>query len=139
MRDVEYLLGTRDRYIRKAAFFFEFLEIVLRTRMRKYTIFEANEKDDRKLEALCHMDGHDGNSGRTIIFVRIRRQSGVVDEFPKPVSFLLIVINGGVDQFFQILETRGSFVRSFRSKASGVTRIFDGRYNNIRYRMRRIF
>src|SRR6185369_923247 len=93
--------------------------------MWKQSVFESNNEDYRKLQTLGGMCGHERHRRIALVVVLVGNECRVVDEFAESFNALFIVIDGGIDQLLQVLETPFSLIRSLAAERVFVTRLDD--------------
>ena len=102
--------GARHADVAEAALFFEAVGIDQRARAGEEAFFHAGEKDQRELEALGGVQGHQGDAGFGGVGVGVGDERGVVEEFGEGLAAFLRVLRG-VGEFLQILDAGESFGR----------------------------
>src|SRR6185369_2723104 len=81
--------------------------------MRKETVLESDNEHERKLKAFGGVGGHQSDWSVSFILIGIRNESGVIYKLAQPFDALFIVIDGGIDEFLQIFQTRFGLVGLF--------------------------
>ena len=104
MCNIEQLLRPRDGNIRQTTFFLQFLRVANASRVRENTVFKADNKNNRKLKALGRMHRHQSHSRVVIEPVGVGSQCSMIDKIAKSVAFGLVVICGGINEFFKVFE-----------------------------------
>ena len=99
--------------------------------MREQSIFETDDKDERKLETLGGVRGHQGDGRVAFVLIGVGNQRGVIDELAQAFDALLVVVDGSVDQFLQVLQTRFGFVSLFALECVLVTGVEDGGFDDV--------
>ena len=121
MRDVQVSFGACHRDVANRRSSSSSAGSVLATRVWKQTIFESDDKDEWKLQALCRVRSHQRHWRVAFVFILIGNECGVVDELTQPFDTLFVVIDGCVDEFLQVFQTAFGFVCAFASERDFVT------------------
>ncbi len=108
----ERVHGAGHADVAEAALFFEFVGIVESAGVGKEALFQAGEKDQRKLQALGGVQGHQRDAGVGIELVGVGGQSGVVEEVGQGLAAGFGVV-GGVGQFLQVFNAAEGLRRAF--------------------------
>jgi len=112
VRNVEISLGARHCHVSKAAFFFELSAIGGRARVWKETFFKSNDEHERKLESLRCVYGHERDGRVALVLVLIGNERGVIDKLAQSFDPLIVIIDSGVNEFLQVLESTLGFIRT---------------------------
>ena len=98
--------------------------------MREQSFFQASEEDQRKLQALGRVQGHQRDLGALVVSIGIADQRGVVEKLIE--SFAAVArIHGGVHQFAQILHAGVGLRRVFLLEQLDVTGAVDEKFQNL--------
>ena len=80
--------------------------------MGEEAFFHAGEEDERELEALGGVEGHEGDAGFGGVLVGVGDEGGVVEEFGEGFAAGRGVLRG-VGEFLQVLDAGEGFGRGF--------------------------
>ena len=80
--------------------------------MREEAFFHASEEDERELEALGGVEGHEGDAGLGGVLVGVRDEGGVVEEVSKRFAARGGVL-GSVGEFLEVLDAGEGLGRAF--------------------------
>src|SRR6266436_6315968 len=98
MSNVQVLLSTCHRHVSQPAFFLDVRGVAKRTRMRKQTIFQPDDKDKRELEAFGRVSSHQSNRHFGLVLISVRNQGRMIDEVSQTLGSLLVIVERRVNQ-----------------------------------------
>ena len=104
--------GAGHADVAEAALFFQFVGIVERARVGEEALFQAGQKDQRKLQALGGVQRHQRDAGVGVELVGVGGQGRVVEKLGQRLAAGLGVV-GGVGQFLQVFNAAEGLRRAF--------------------------
>ena len=108
----ERVHGACHADVAEAALLFEAGGIGEGARVGKKALLHAGEEDERKLEALGGVQGHQRDLGFGAVAVGVADERGVIEELVQGFSALLRVLRG-VGEFLQVLDAGEGLGRGF--------------------------
>ncbi len=98
--------------------------------MREQSFLQAAQEDQRELQALGRVQGHERDLGALVVGVGVADQGGVVEKLIE--SFAAVArIHGGVHQFAQIFNAGIGFRRVFFLQQLDVAGAVDEKFQNV--------
>src|SRR5438477_8598535 len=98
--------------------------------MRKKTLFEATEEYQGELQSLGGMQRHQRDAGRLVVTVGVADQGCMVEEFFDRLTPIFRV-EGGVDEFAEVLDARQRLRRVFILKQLDVAGAVDEEFQEL--------
>ncbi len=89
--------------------------------MREQSLLQPNQKDQRKLQPLGGMQGHQGDARVLVVIVGIADQGGMVEKLVQRLAAIARV-HGRIHQFVQVLDAGQRLGRVFLLKLLDVAR-----------------
>ena len=99
--------------------------------MRKKALFQAGEEDQRKLQALGGVQGHQCDAGLGVELVGVGGQSRVVEKLAQGLAAGFGIV-GGVGQFLQVFNAAEGLRRAFGLQGFDVAGAVDEEADQLR-------
>ena len=125
--------GAGHAHVAEAALLLQLVGIVEGARVGKEALFQAGQKDQRKLQPLGGVQRHQRNAGLGIELIRIGGQGGVVQELGQRLAAGFGVV-GGVGQLLQVLNAAEGLRRAFGLQGLDVAGAVDEEADQLRKR-----
>ena len=98
--------------------------------MREQALFEPGKKNQRELQTLGGVQGHQRDARGRIELVGVRGQRGVIQKVGQALAADLGIVRG-VGEFFQVFDPAESFRRSFGFESLDVAGAIDDEANQL--------
>ena len=92
---LERLLGSRDTYKEQTSLFLRLVGVVARSGVRQDVLLDGNDKHVWKLESLCGVQCHQGDSVVVGQIVGVGRQADLFEELLQSGPVFIVLIDFG--------------------------------------------
>ena len=115
---------ARHPHVAETPLLFQFLRIHQRARVREEALFQAGEEDQRELQALGGVQGHERDARVGVELVGVRCQCGVIEEVGEGFAADLGIVRR-IGEFLQVFNPAEGLGRSFGFESLDVAGAID--------------